>query len=172
MCELNMSWKTNLYAVAIALLAAQPSAVAAESELLGSFGDWSAFQYESDCWVATQPADLTVTQAEVKTEGSELFLMIAFKYGSSMPSVQIVLSDEFGDVTEASAVTAGTTYPLAYSDGMLWLPVDKEVTVVKRLLGSNDLKLSVQGKGTAEIAATYSTYGLHEAYNYMASTCG
>ncbi|WP_412507323.1 hypothetical protein [Roseovarius sp. SYSU LYC5161] len=166
-----MSWKTNLYAVAIAWVAAQPSAVTAETELLGSFGYWSAFQYDTDCWVATEPADLTVTQAKVKTGDGELYLMIAFKYGSTMPSVQIWLSEEFGDILLASAVVRGTTHPLFYSDEALWLPVDSEVTVVKQLLGGNDLKLSVEGEGTTEIAATYSTEGLQEAYNHMARFC-
>ncbi len=97
--------------------------------------------------------------------------MIAFKYGSTMPSVQIWLSEEFGDILLASAVVRGTTHPLFYSDEALWLPVDSEVTVVKQLLGGNDLKLSVEGEGTTEIAATYSTEGLQEAYNHMARFC-
>lgn len=159
------------FLLAMSLVWAVPDRSQAEAELLGSFGYWSAFQYESDCWVAAEPVKLNIQQMATLVTDDDFNLMIALKFGSDIPNLQIWLSDVFNTSLLAYAHIGGKKHELIYHNEGLWLKLEDELPVIKQLLAVADIRLGLFVLGSDEITAEYSSEGLREAYNHLARNC-
>jgi hypothetical protein len=144
---------------------------ASETRFLSKFERWTAYQYEADCWISSKPSVLKADHVSSMLRDTDFQMMIALKYGSNFPNLQIWLNDSFNVELEASAAINGQKYDLFFADEALWFELDDEWTAIKQALAGNEIEIKVQAIGADVIEAIYKTDKVQEAYNYLARNC-
>lgn len=144
---------------------------ASETRFLSKVERWTAYQYETDCWISSEPSVLKADHVNSMLRDTDFQMMIALKYGSNFPNLQIWLNDSFNVELEASAAINGQKYDLFFADEALWFELDDEWTAIKKTLAGNEIEIHVQALGADVIEAIYKTDKVQEAYNYLARNC-
>ena len=162
-------------AVAALMAALAAPAVAAESRLLGSEGDWSAFGGDDpkECWAVSPPKSTKNTQdgKEVEVTRSDIRLYIAYRPGQN-GEVSFQGGYPFAPDSTVEVDVGGTKFRLFTEGENAWAGSPEEDTrLVAALRGGSSAVVTGRSARGTTTTDTFSLAGVTAATNKARETC-
>ena len=162
-------------AVAALMAALAAPAVAAESRLLGSEGDWSAFGGDDpkECWAVSPPKSTKNTQdgKEVEVTRSDIRLYIAYRPGQN-GEISFQGGYPFAPDSTVEVDVGGTKFRLFTEGENAWAGSPEEDSrLVAALRGGSRAVVTGRSAGGTNTTDTFSLSGFTAAVNEAESRC-
>ena len=162
-------------AVAALMAALAAPAVAAESRLLGSEGDWSAFGGDDpkECWAVSPPKSTRNTQEgkEVQVTRSDIRLYIAYRPGQA-GEVSFQGGYPFAPDSTVEVDVGGTKFRLFTEGENAWAGSPEEDTrLVAALRGGSSAVVTGRSARGTTTTDTFSLAGVTAATNKAREIC-
>lgn len=162
-------------AVAALMAALAAPAFAAESRLLGSEGDWSAFGGDDpkECWAVSPPKSTKNTQdgKEVEVTRSDIRLYIAYRPGQN-GEVSFQGGYPFAPDSTVEVDVGGTKFRLFTEGENAWAGSPEEDTrLVAALRGGSSAVVTGRSARGTTTTDTFSLAGVTAATNKARETC-
>ncbi len=162
-------------AVAALMAALAAPAFAAESRLLGSEGDWSAFGGDDpkECWAVSPPKSTKNTQdgKEVEVTRSDIRLYIAYRPGQA-GEVSFQGGYPFAPDSTVEVDVGGTKFRLFTEGENAWAGSPEEDTrLVAALRGGSSAVVTGRSARGTTTTDTFSLAGVTAATNKARETC-
>ena len=162
-------------AVAALMAALAAPAFAAESRLLGSEGDWSAFGGDDpkECWAVSPPKSTKNTQdgKEVEVTRSDIRLYIAYRPGQAA-EVSFQGGYPFAPDSTVEVDVGGTKFRLFTEGENAWAGSPEEDSrLVAALRGGSSAVVTGRSARGTNTSDTFSLSGVTAATNKARDTC-
>ena len=162
-------------AVAALMAALAAPAFAAESRLLGSEGDWSAFGGDDpkECWAVSPPKSTKNTQdgKEVEVTRSDIRLYIAYRPGQN-GEVSFQGGYPFAPDSTVEVDVGGTKFRLFTEGENAWAGSPEEDSrLVAALRGGSSAVVTGRSARGTNTSDTFSLSGVTAATNKARDTC-
>ena len=162
-------------AVAALMAALAAPAFAAESRLLGSEGDWSAFGGDDpkECWAVSPPKSTKNTQGgkEVEVTRSDIRLYIAYRPGQN-GEVSFQGGYPFAPDSTVEVDVGGTKFRLFTEGENAWAGSPEEDSrLVAALRGGSSAVVTGRSARGTNTTDTFSLSGVTAATNKARDTC-
>ena len=162
-------------AVAALMAALAAPALAAESRLLGSEGDWSAFGGDDpkECWAVSPPKSTKNTQdgKEVEVTRSDIRLYIAYRPGQN-GEVSFQGGYPFAPDSTVEVDVGGTKFRLFTEGENAWAGSPEEDSrLVAALRGGSSAVVTGRSARGTNTSDTFSLSGVTAATNKARDTC-
>lgn len=149
------------------------SAQAADPQLIGTFGSWTAYSFQEGgnkvCYMAAQPR-----KAEGDyTRRGDIFALVTHRPGeNSLNVVSIVAGYTYRDGSEADLRIGRTSFTLFTHGDRAWTRTSEADTQITEAIrkGSEMVVRGTSGRGTAT-TDTYSLSGSSAAYEAISRAC-
>lgn len=166
---------TRGIAVAALMAALAAPAFAAESRLLGSEGDWSAFGGDDpkECWAVSPPKSTKNTQdgKEVEVTRSDIRLYIAYRPGQN-GEVSFQGGYPFAPDSTVEVDVGGTKFRLFTEGENAWAGSPEEDSrLVAALRGGSSAVVTGRSARGTNTTDTFSLSGVTAATNKARDTC-
>lgn len=166
---------TRGIAVAALMAALAAPALAAESRLLGSEGDWSAFGGDDpkECWAVSPPKSTKNTQdgKEVEVTRSDIRLYIAYRPGQN-GEVSFQGGYPFAPDSTVEVDVGGTKFRLFTEGENAWAGSPEEDSrLVAALRGGSSAVVTGRSARGTNTSDTFSLSGVTAATNKARDTC-
>jgi hypothetical protein len=157
--------KTTIFCLGFMTVAGPSIAEEPEIDYLQSYGEWSLFIDDNDCWLASNPSDQN-GETDINT-----FYYVTFHNNEPRPNNSVFFSVPDSDAGSLILESPTRSYDFSIYGDTAYPNAENELTILKELLIANTFKLYISTLEYGRRELSLSSKGFKNAYNSISKQC-